>query len=179
MSKTPRCCLTTKDFSILEVLLERRINKDEAFLRLLRQKLSTATVVFWDDLDRQVATINSRIDFTIDGQHADDRLLVHGGEQAYPRLALPITTLRGLALLGLTIGETIVAERSDGGTETLRLDRISHQPEADRKDRLRRQTTSDARPEQRSSVVALVRRKPLPATPSAGPDDDDPGPRAA
>jgi regulator of nucleoside diphosphate kinase len=127
-----------------EVMLERRANQDEFFLRLLRRKLSAATVVFQEYLGSQVATINSRVDLTIDRELLDSRVLVHSGEDAYPGLSLPITTPRGLALIGLTAGETITIERSDHRTETISLDAVSYRPEADRRDRLyRRQSFSD------------------------------------
>lgn len=185
MPEMHRCILTTKDFTLLEVMLERRMNRDDAFLRLLRRKLSAATVVFQDDLDCRVATINSRVDFAVDGTPAGHRILVHGGEQAYPGLSLPVTTLRGLALLGLTAGETIAVERSDSRTEAISLESVSYQPEAGRKDRLlrRRQAEPDGRSNQAYRVLAFpLRGKPAPVPLQHGPvdpDDDDPGPRAA
>ncbi|MEH2509344.1 regulator of nucleoside diphosphate kinase [Nitrobacteraceae bacterium AZCC 1564] len=186
MSKTARCILTAKDFTILEVLLDRRVNKDEFFVRLLRQKLSKATVVFQEDLGPQVATINSRVDFTVEGQFSDNRILVHGGDDAYPGLCLSIMTLRGLALLGLTAGEAIVVERSDDQTEKISLDAVSYQPNAaDRRNRLHRQSLLEAGSpvDVGSPVVSLAsRRKAAPThriDEPIDPDDDDPGPRAA
>lgn len=186
MSKTARCILTAKDFTILEVLLHRRVNKDEFFLRLLRRKLSEATVVFEEDLCPQVATINSRVDYTVDGQFSDNRILVHGDEDAYPGLCLPITTIRGLALLGLTAGEAIVVQPSDDRIEKISVDAVSYQPKAaDRRKRLHRQSllntgsTSDAG----SPIVSLASRRKIAPThridEPIDPDDDDPGPRAA
>lgn len=178
MSKLPLCLLTTKDFSILEALLERDVHHDGAFLRLLRRKLSTASVAFQDDVRPDVATINSHVEFTVDGDLIDSRTLVDGGGDAFAGPTLAITTIRGLALLGLAEGEALVVERSDGGNEEIRLDKLWHQPEAGRKDRLDRQAS-----EQKSSVVAFaVRRKPTPVSSERSPvepDDDDPGPRAA
>lgn len=183
MSKLPLCQLTTRDFSILEALLERDVHHDGAFLRLLRQKLSIASVTFQDDVRPDVATINSCVEFTVDSDPIDSRTLVHGGGDAFPGPTLPITTIRGLALLGLTEGEALVVERSDGGNEEVRLDRICHQPEASRKHRLDRQAPIRATSEQKSSIVAFeVRRKPTPVSLERSPvepDDDDPGPRAA
>jgi regulator of nucleoside diphosphate kinase len=186
MSKSARCILTAKDFTILEVLLDRRINKDEFFLRLLRRKLAEATVVFQEDLGPQVATINSRVDFTVDGQFSDNRILVHGDEDAYPGLCLSISTFRGLAVLGLTAGEAIVIERSDARTEKISLDAVSYQPNAaDRRNRLHRQSLSETRStaDAGSPVIFLAsRRKNAPThwiDEPIDPDDDDPGPRAA
>lgn len=181
MSK-PRCQLTTKDFSILQELLEKDTRHDDAFLRLLRQKLSSATVVFQEDIDPQVATINSRVEFTVDGV-ADRRTLVYGGVNVFSERTLPVTTLRGLALLGLPSGESVTVERSDGREEFIRLDWVSSQPEAVIRKRMQFAMMPGATEEAPSSVVAFSpRSKPsaarMAATPP-GPDDDDPGPRAA
>lgn len=178
MSNPCRCLLTTRDFSILVALLERDGHADEAFLRLLRRKLSGATVVFRDDIAPQVAMIDGHVEFTVDGHLTDSRILVQGEEGPFPGPSLPITTLRGLALLGLATGETIRVERSDGGSEELRLDRVSRQPEAILKEKPRPPAS-----EGKSSVVAFkARRRTASARPMAyliGPDDDDPGPRSA
>ena len=183
MSKPSRCRLTTKDLSILEAILERDPHYKEAFLRLLRQKLSTATVVFQEDIGSDVATINSRVEFTVDGGAPENRILIHREENAVTGLTLPITTIRSLALLGLSADEAIMVERLDGGIEEVRLTKVCHQPEASRKVRLRRQAPPKATPEQQSSVIAFeTHRKPAPVNPegaSIDPDDNDPGPRAA
>lgn len=175
MSTPPRCRLTAKDFSILEAMARRDardIPYTGAFLRLLRHKLAIATVIFPDDVEPTLATIDSHVDFTVDGRLSGSGVLTRddSGTDAAPRL--PITLLRGLALLGLTAGDTIAVAGPDGAQEDLRLDRVRHQPEAD----LRRE---------KAAVVAFTaRRRPAPpraetrADP-ADPDDDDPGPRAA
>lgn len=156
MDKPAGCQLTIKDVSMLEVMLQRHGNRDEPFTRLLRRKLSAATVVFPDAIDPRATTINSRIELSIDDGPPEARILVYGGEDAYPGIALPITTLRGLALLGLTAPQAINCERPDGSIEELRLHRVLHQPEAARRSR----------------------RMPW-TQPRFGPEGDDPGPRAA
>lgn len=182
MYKLPRCRLTTKDFSILEALLEGDARHDEAFLRLLRQKLSNATILFQEDVPSDVATIGCRVVFTVDRGFTNDRMLAHGGDDVAAERSLLISTMRGLALLGSTVGETILLERPDGGHEEIRIDKVSRRPDADGKEGWKRRDP-EAAPEGRSSVVAFqARRKPSlvrPAEPPADPDDDDPGPRAA
>jgi regulator of nucleoside diphosphate kinase len=185
MSSPQLCQLTIKDHSILETLLERSAIHDEAYLRLLRRKLSAAKVVFPDAIARAVATINSRVDFTVDDGPADNRILIHGEDHVFPGLTLAVTTLRGLALLGLTAGETITVRRGDGAEESIRLDRVAHQPEAVRRAKLYRPSSmeGDLATEGQSSVVLLSsRRMRAPAGPavlSLRHDDDDPGPGAA
>jgi len=130
MSKQQNCQLTGKDFAILEFILERTPAQNQALLRLLRTKLATATVVSQDDVDRLVATINSRVEYAVDGGPTNNRILIHGQERAVPGLTLPITTLRGLALLGLRAVDSIVVERPDGMREEVCLRGVAYQPEA-------------------------------------------------
>ncbi|HWK39618.1 MAG TPA: nucleoside-diphosphate kinase [Hyphomicrobium sp.] len=188
MPKLAHCFLSTKDFTALETLLEHEAYREDAFLRLLRNKLSTATVMLQEDMGPDIATIDSRIDYVIDGRQSDSRILVVGRENTLSRFSLPITTLRGLALLGLIAGDTVTVARPEGGVEELHLERVAFQPEADRRERLLDRPAARAEHDGApsgsggGSVVAFSAwRKPAPAATGDGPppDDDDPGPRAA
>lgn len=168
MSNIPSCYLTMKDFAVLESLVESDIS-DFAFLRLLRRKLTSATIVFEDDLDDAVAAIGRRVEFQIDGAVIDSCILSNDEGAAQSRLKLPITTMRGLALLGLCAGTSITIERADGGGERLHLSKVYRGP-----------ARRAAAHEVRTSVVALdgstQRSRAVPIDPD---DDDDPGPQAA
>lgn len=183
MHKPADCQLTTKDANLLEVMLQRHDGRDDPFVRLLQRKLSAATVVFQDAVDPWTVTLNSRIELSIDGGPAERRILVYGGEDAYPGIALPITTLRGLALLGLTAPRVVVCERPDGSSEELQLRRVVHQPEAAKQSRRLHAILGDAgqQPGAQSSVVALHARRRIAPQGLAfdDPDGDDPGPQAA
>lgn len=183
MSNPHSCRLTARDFNILETLLERGMDHDPAFLRLLRHKLSTAQVTGGGEADPQVATVNSRVDFTIDGRRDRERVLVHGDEDTSSGTALPITTLRGLALLGLRESQTIIVEGPDGHREEIRLDRIRQAEAAGAAGWPRLVPQPQSRPPETSSVVSFVPRpRPAPLSQpsmSFDPDDDDPGPSAA
>ena len=149
-------------------------------MRLLRLKLSTATFVTADDVAPDVAAIGSRVHFTIDDLLVDSRII--GPEKAAPSLlSLPITTIRGLALLGLKTGDTIVVESPAGGTEKLRLQKVYR-----RADRVESHGSSgtypSARTEAGSAFAFTGLQKPplLRAIESAvASDDEDPGPFAA
>lgn len=184
MSNRPRCRLTPKDFGILETMLEHAVHGDEAFLRLLRQKLSTAIVMFREDIGPRVATTGSHVEYSIDGGPAERRLLVHASESDGPGMSLSISTPRGLAILGLMAGEAIVCEQPDGTTERIQLDMAVYRPETS--DMEARVIESRDKPENRSKsssvVVLATRTKPGPRIPECTripPEDDDPGPRAA
>jgi regulator of nucleoside diphosphate kinase len=98
------CILTTKDFTIVEVMRERCLGFEDPMRPLLDRKLTTARVIFRDDAPPTLATINSRVTYSVNGRKADTRVLSHARINAPTGLFLPITTPRGLALLGLMEG---------------------------------------------------------------------------
>lgn len=129
------CQLTAKDVSVLEGMLDRleaREQRNTALARLLHRKLAAARIRFRDDIDPRVATINSRIQFRIGSGPIEACVLTHGGENALPGTALPISSLHGLALLGLMEGDAIAVEAADGRIDILHVVCVVHQPEAAR-----------------------------------------------
>ncbi|WP_173932976.1 hypothetical protein [Chelativorans sp. Marseille-P2723] len=176
MSSTPRCHLTAKDFSILEDIQQRGLNNDEAFLRLLRQKLESAAIQ--DDIGADVATINSVVDFSVDARTNERRTLTYEGGDAGTGVTLPITTLWGLALFGLTAGKEIAIERHDGTREKIRLNAVFFQPEGGQGQMSPANLTGHY-----TNVISFTPREKshtrLPLNAPFEPDDDDPGPHAA
>ena len=184
MSSKDRCLLTTKDFKLLKLLLASPAAQDQAFLRLLRRKLSDAAVVPLEEFGFDVAMVGSRADFTVDGTFADSRILAYDGAHAFPDLTLSVASLRGLALLGLRAGETIVVERPTELSETIRLDRVSFPGKAETEHDSQPCVATQAKDMAAGAfVISLAsHRRPAAARLSAGsrgPEDDDPGPRAA
>lgn len=178
MNKARRCQLTAKDANILEVMLERRGHQDDNFTRLLRQKVAMASVVLFDGVDPRAATINSRVEYSIDGDRPYKRILVYGGENAYPGMTLPISTIRGLALLGLVAPGSVICDDEDGRTEQIRLLRVLYQPEAWRWSARERGGSVGAAP-RRACDIVLLQARVRTQVGGAESDDDDPGPAAA
>ena len=177
------CILTTKDFTILEVMFDRSPDPAGAMTALLRRKLDTARVVFRDDVASDVATLSSRISFSVDGRGPDSRVLSHDRMNSPTGLFLPITTLRGLALLGLAEEQAITIADNDGVETCIRLERVLYQPEAARREKAA--IAQAATPEMRRSSLRVIsgtlatnQRKAY-AGLAVGDDGDDPGPTAA
>lgn len=180
MSTSPRCRLTARDFAHLQELLEQTDpRRDEAYLRLLRSKLSTAIVMFPSDIDPWVAAIGSRIEFTANAGVPQNRILAgedgNNGRGDPAGRILPVTARWGLALLGLAANETIAVE--DGGGTVVRLRLTKVEP-------LEEPAGANAGGK-RDSGAAVVDFAPRAATPrqpllrrSVDPDND-PGPSAA
>lgn len=165
---TSQSHLTAKDSAYLQTLLASK-GQDEDFLALLRQKLDNANLLLDHTVDRRVATIDSRVEFTVGGGFTEERILTRDEKGTNPGNALPITTMRGLALLGLKEGDVFPLRKSNGIIEPIKLIKVVYQPE------------SAKRNEQDSSVVQFHPRwmKSLNAGVDTAPDNDDPGPGAA
>ena len=180
------CRLTSKDFSILEVMLERRIASGEAILPLLKCKVANASVVLVDSIEPNVATLNSRVMFRINGGQAETRTLVQSDVRDMVGVAMPITTMRGLALLGLAEGQSVLIERSTGMTDLILLEKVLYQPEAARRQFAPKRHVATTTPSHRPAL-RLVHSAPANVTPlgerseirQRGPYNDDPGPSAA
>jgi len=173
MTDAPLCQLTALDMSVLEGMMDRlaaQAQTETDMARLLRRKLAAARMRFRDDIDPRIATINSRIQFRVGSGNLETCVLTHGGENALPGTALPVSTLFGLALLGLMEGESIAVDGADGKRDVLHVVRVIHQPEA------------ASRSNTRAGLKLVHCGEPHGSRASEfadGPEDDDPGPRAA
>ncbi len=174
------CILTTKDFTILEVMFDRCLGTGDPMRALIGRKIDSATVVFRDDIPPDVATLSSRVTFTVDGREADTRVISHDRMTSPLGLFLPITTPRGLALLGLSAGQTFCLPRPEGGEERVLLEAVLYQPEAAKreKDAMARLATPAARRSALRVIPGAFGGQPA-SERAISPSDDDPGPSAA
>ncbi|MGB6119922.1 MAG: nucleoside-diphosphate kinase [Mesorhizobium sp.] len=173
----PTCILTTKDVTILEVMFERLPGADNDYGRLLKRKLDTARVVLREDVPANVATLNSRVSFCIDHTATDSRVISQDQMNSPIGSFLPITTLRGLALLGLSVGQTFLMTTDSGRDHAIELTAVLHQPEAARRKKPPMGETHTRPPPFLRLVVGG--REPVREQVSLVDFDDDPGPAAA
>lgn len=129
------CILTTKDFTIVEVMRDRCLGADDPLASILTRKIASAIVVFRDDVPDDVVTMSSRVTFSVDGRDPDTRVISHDPVASTTGMFLPVTTLRGLALLGLAEGEQFVFTNHEGIAERVLLEKVHYQPEAARRDK--------------------------------------------
>lgn len=172
MWKKPGCTLTTKDYEILQHMLDEYYDQLEAMTWLLRQKLKTARVVRREDMPDNVVTLNSRISFRVGNGVPETRIISRDRSAGPVGYFLPITTMRGLSLLGLSEGQAAVVSRSPSVAEILQVTAVHYQPE--RAEKLR--NVEAIRP-----VFRLIEggRQGGPALAGTHTDGDDPGPSAA
>ncbi|MDG4879244.1 nucleoside-diphosphate kinase [Mesorhizobium sp. WSM4935] len=187
MSTSDSCQLTTKDYTILEVVRDRHPMRNETFWAILQRKISTAVVMFRDDIPPNVVTLNSRVAYRVNDGPAETRIIAHDQMRGLVGMLLPITNLRGLALLGLAEGQSISIPTAGGHLETLTVHEVVYQPEAARRERLklagvvasepRRPSEPGLRVVHRSDEPCDKPRNEVPAAFDVG--FDDPGPSAA
>ena len=175
MSAVSHCQLTMKACVILEVILERSRGRHDPTIPVIRQKLAGAKVFFRDEIDARVVTLNTRVAFRVNDGPPETRVVVQKDVGLFPGLILPITALRGVALLGLQEGQSIVVRQPDGLSETIRVEHVEYQPEAAM--RLARKHASRA--EKGCRILSLAERRQLLASAVPLRDGDDPGPIAA
>ena len=126
------CILTTKDFTIVEVMRDRCLGQDDPLAPILKRKIESAIVMFRDDVPDDVATMSSRVTFSVNGRDPDTRIISHDRMTTPIGMFLPVTTLRGLALLGLAEGEHFILTNGDGIEERILLEKVHYQPESAR-----------------------------------------------
>jgi regulator of nucleoside diphosphate kinase len=175
------CILTTKDYTILEAMLERCLGLDDPMRPILQDKLHNAIVVFASDVPVTVVTLNSRVAYRVDGGAAQTRIVCHDEMRGLVGRVISIRNPRGLALLGLAEGQSFTIARNDGAGETVTVQEVAFQPEAARREAER--LVNPAKPHfpglrlvHTSDHVQPVARG---TTSRYAPTPDDPGPSAA
>lgn len=175
MATEPRFHLTTRDHAILQALFDAHRGPHGPYLLLLEQKLRGSALAFSDDIPADVVTLGSSIAYTVDGVLAGPHVLVEGDA---PDDAVSVLTTRGLALLGLREGSAVTVELGNGVSEVVHVVKVLSQPEAAARGSADAAGTNAA-DAGGGAVVRFRPRAARPAFPDPGPDDDDPGPRAA
>lgn len=126
--------LTTKDYTLLEVMLDQQLERDDPITPILRRKLSAAVVTFREDIPANVVTLGSRVTYRVNDTPSETRIVTHDEMRSLVGSVLSITNPRGLALLGLAEGEQMTFHRADGTEETVSVETVVYQPEASRRD---------------------------------------------
>ena len=129
--------LTNKDFTILETMHDRRHVLTDSVRQLLRHKLDNSTVVFSEDIDDDLVTLNSRVRYRVSGMQPQMAIVTQSRMDAMVGQSLALDTVRGLALLGLRETEEMTLPVQDSCTpQRLVVESVLFQPEAARRQRL-------------------------------------------
>lgn len=141
--------LSVRDFTALERFARLRLSPVGAAYAALLAKLEQSRMLPIDAVVSDIASLGSRVVFSVDGNAAEGRVLVLPSRHSPAGWTLPVTTPRGLALLGHAPGALVTAVCRDGTAETLRLISVTHEPdeaavgEATRRRRMAELTKTD------------------------------------
>ncbi len=174
MSRETFCQLTAGDVNVLMSMLEHETNCSEPFMTLLREKLNHSSVFFREDIPANVVTLDTQVVYTVNGARTGPHVLVRSAADKLARFAISVRTMRGLALLGLAVGEKTEILGEEERPETLSVERIVFQPEAD----ALLNGTSSKPIEPVDLAPQVINFQPRPRK-TVVENDDDPGPSAA
>lgn len=145
MWKNQKCTLTSKDLAILETMYDRRHMLADPVRHVLSHKLDTAIVVFPEDIEANLVTLNTRLRYRIGNRQPQTAIITQGPMDGMVGQCLPLDTARGLACLGLTEAGDFSLPGQDGSTpDRLVVEAILFQPEAARRERLKQERTRRA-----------------------------------
>lgn len=122
--------LTNKDYAILTTALLQCLWDDETLVPQLRRKLSRASVVPSHQIPSTVVTMNSRVSFRVNDGREDTRVIIPDEADRLIGMTLPVTSKRGLALLGMSEGQTVTLKEPGGRSDTITVLEVTYQPEA-------------------------------------------------
>ena len=132
MITLPPITITKSDSDRLSRFLEKQFTGMSQVTLFLEKELERAHVVESQDVSSDVVTMNSRVQFRMESDGLSrTHSLVYPGEADLLNGRLSILTPVGVALLGLSVGQTMPWENRAGAMNTLKIDRILYQPEAD------------------------------------------------
>ncbi len=142
MWKNQKCTLTSKDFAILETMYDRRHTLTESVRQLLKHKLDNAVVMFCEDIDGKLVTLNTRLRYRVSDKPSQTAIVTQSPMDGMVGQCLSLDTERGLALLGLTETAEISLPRQESlAPDRLLVETILFQPEAARRERLTQEST--------------------------------------
>lgn len=125
-----RSVLSQRDFLRLQELRRQCAAIESGVFPLLthliRVKLQDAQVLLPAEEAGPVATLGSRVTFSIRGTAPLSRTLFDEGF-AHDQAGIPIKTFLGVTLLGMTVGQRVPLLNADGTTEPLELVAIPSQ----------------------------------------------------
>ena len=108
--------LTSDDHAVLERLMCTLSGSQEPIAALLRRKLETAVIVHPEASSDDLVTSNRRVRYSVNGAQETEHLLTWDKLAAADAAAISLQQPRGLALLGLRVGQSI-SFPAEGGIE--------------------------------------------------------------
>ena len=132
-ASTAPCCLTEPDVRLLEKAVAINGGMDTPIGRALAEKLRH--VELRSAIPDDYVTLNSQVNFRVDGRPPLSRVLVHWDKFCVPGLHLSLHTPWGITLLGMKAGHEAAVYWRDGIAEMIKVELVVHQTETEAPDR--------------------------------------------
>jgi regulator of nucleoside diphosphate kinase len=129
MSHHNAVILTNRDYYILQAISMARQDHFDAASAMLARKLRRAIVVLPADLGPQVVTIGSWVRYRVGQGPVEERALVDRLAEDAAGLTEHVGTPLGVALIGMSIGQTATFPLGDGTLADVRVDAVLVQPQ--------------------------------------------------
>jgi regulator of nucleoside diphosphate kinase len=124
--------MTREDMERLRVVVDRHAGSPEsAAAEMLEAELDRAHIVPQDELPPDVVSMRSSIVYEdVDSGERHDAILVYPDEADIAHSLISVLAPVGMALLGLSVGQSISWPVPGGRTRTIRVLSVDYQPEA-------------------------------------------------
>lgn len=128
MSAENRIFITDQDYHRLSALVSQ---VDSEWAELLEEEIGRANVIAQKDISREVVTMNSKIKFIDETSNAESEMtLVYPQDANLEGGKISILAPVGIALLGLSVGQSINWKMPNGSMKKLKVKEVIYQPEA-------------------------------------------------
>lgn len=117
--------LPSTEYNRLQRLMLTMIGSRTVLASILRRKLGSAAPVSSLAVASDVAIGGREVVFKVDGEHSERRVLTWQPPMLANNSALSLLSPRGLALLGLSSGDSIAYNTDGGGTEFLQVESVA------------------------------------------------------
>lgn len=133
IEELPAIRLTKRDFARLDHLLATcNVGQASKAVDFLLSELSRAAVVDGGDIPRDVVTMHAQVLFRDEASGRKRAVtLVYPSERDFSEDAVSILTPLGVALIGLSEGQSITFEGVDGSPRRITVVKVFHQPEVE------------------------------------------------
>jgi regulator of nucleoside diphosphate kinase len=116
--------LSSNDYARLQGLMWTMIGSRARLATLLRRKLGSARIMLPSNVGPDLVSSGRRVRFRIDDRRSDERTLVWQPQVPGDMSSLSLQLPRGLALLGLTVGQSIAYRTDSDRMEFLEVESV-------------------------------------------------------
>ena len=129
ITNRPLILISERDLERLEGMLAS-LRDDQPGVEALREELDRAQILPSEEMPGDVVTMNSRIRFVVEPAGKEmEMTLVYPRDFTGAPDQLSVTTLAGVAVLGLAVGQQIEWLAPNGQTVRARIVDVAYQPE--------------------------------------------------